>query len=213
MASSRSTEFHSACLPRPARTGNGLLVPRLVRKRKLHISTTSFPSSSQSLIPLLCGVAGIPLLPHLKVWQSLIGRSAFLHLCTCLSVTTSLFYLTRLALRYTGTMRRRRPYVNHESSLSQPKWKRASFVKREIPTPGDRDTVPLLCVIACLILYCASYLLGSRRPKPKVLPNIPWVGRDRKKWFSKLRARTWTTVHYEAALKDAYAVVTAFLQH
>lgn len=108
-------------------------------------------------------------------------------------------------------MRRRRPYFKHESSLLQPEWKRASFVKREIPTSGDRDTVLLLCIVACLILLCASYLLGSRRRKPKVLPDIPWVGQDRKKWLSKLRARTWTTLRYEAALKEAYDMVTASL--
>jgi hypothetical protein len=47
-----------------------------------------------------------------------------------------------------------------------------------------------------------------RRDRSRGRPDVPWVGRDKSTWFSKLRARTWTTVNYEAALSDAYKRVS-----
>ena len=112
-------------------------------------------------------------------------------------------------------MRRQRPYSLYETSPLRPKWKRVSFIKREIPPTNDRDAVFLIVATAAfLVLLCGLLVVRSRR-KTNALPNVPWVGRDRHKWFSKLRARTWTTVNYETALKEAYDKVSLLvsLQH
>lgn len=68
-----------------------------------------------------------------------------------------------------------------------------------------------MCITILVVFICGLLLIRSRRRKSKALPNVPWVGRDRRQWFSKLRARTWTTVNYESALREVYENVRALV--
>lgn len=105
-------------------------------------------------------------------------------------------------------MRRQRPYAQYETRPLRPKWRRPEYtILDRTLLVDDELLVSLVGVAAFAVLLGIAFLVLSRR-KSRTLPNVPWVGRDKRKWFSKLRARTWTTVNYEAALKEAYETVT-----
>ena len=125
--------------------------------------------------------------------------------CTCLSTTPILpsSYRDSSCPQHLK-MRRQRNYPQYETALLRPTWKRASSIVREIPDTSDPDTRFLLGAVLFVVLVCGLFLIGFRRRKSRSLPDVPWVGRDKIQWFSKLRARTWTTVNYETALREAY---------
>jgi hypothetical protein len=101
-------------------------------------------------------------------------------------------------------MRRQRESPQHKTISLRPKWKRPEYLAAKT-SANDRELSLLISVItAVVILLIGFFIARSRRRRSGRLPNIPWVGRDRRRWFSKFRARAWTTVNYEAALRDAY---------
>jgi hypothetical protein len=105
-------------------------------------------------------------------------------------------------------MRRQRPFSNRETLTLRPKWKRPDYINAKTSTSlADEQFILLLALAICVLVFVAVLLTRLRRNKSTGLPDIPWVGRDRRKWFSKLRARTWTTVNYETALREAYETV------
>jgi hypothetical protein len=65
-------------------------------------------------------------------------------------------------------------------------------------------TNPYLLLPFILTLISAVY---SKRRKRVTLPDLPWINRDPDLWFSKLRARIWTTLKYKDAIQYAYEKV------
>jgi hypothetical protein len=68
----------------------------------------------------------------------------------------------------------------------------------------------LICFLAVLmVVYLAQAILGRRKnDQASALPELPWVGRSENAWFlTNTRARFWTMLNYEEALRIAYEKV------
>ena len=151
--------------------------------RRAALSFGQFFFCSQQVVSILAGLQGL--------YRYLMGTCGSTSLVSHTASSMYLLYLPNnhdlLSILYRvlccvtqGTMRRRRSFGQHQTSALHPKWKRASFIEREVLTSTDRDTVLLMCIIAFLLLLRALLLIRLRRREPNVLPNIPWVGRDRR---------------------------------
>ena len=108
-------------------------------------------------------------------------------------------------------MRRRHPVTARETLRLQPKSRRSDPVPNTAKdiTLDLEDVVLLAAVITAFVVLIILFTRPRRKQK-RTLPNIPWVHLAPKGWLSKLRARTWTTVNYEAALQEAYDTVCTF---
>ena len=105
-------------------------------------------------------------------------------------------------------MKRERPVRLPEPLRLSPKLQGSPII-RSASFNGLLDDVNILHIIAVALLSLVVTFLVARhrRNAHASSPDVPWVHRNPRKWFSKLRTRTWTTLHYEAALKEAYNVV------
>ena len=106
---------------------------------------------------------------------------------------------------HTFIMRRRHDSLPGEALTLLPKSRTSPLLlisDRDI-IPEFEDRIWLALIVLSILILVTLHVRLRRMP----LPSIPWVHLDPKKWFSKLQARTWTTVNYEAALKEAYETV------
>lgn len=104
-------------------------------------------------------------------------------------------------------MRRERLRTSFDTFELPPTLKKASFIlAKSSPEDGDLKVL-IISVLVAVIFISLLLLTRNRRSSSDALSKLPWVGRDNRKWFAKLRTRTWTTVNYEGALKEAYDTV------
>ena len=105
-------------------------------------------------------------------------------------------------------MKRRHPFSTREVLQLQPKSRRPGpTVSTEQNIISELQDPVILAILVFVLFTLTILLLRSLRRRSDSLPRIPWVHLERRRYFSKIRARTWTTVNYEAALKEAYVTV------
>jgi hypothetical protein len=61
-----------------------------------------------------------------------------------------------------------------------------------------------LVLVACYSVY--TYFTAKSD-----LPDLPWIGVAKGRWFAKNRARIWATFQYKAAIEEAYENVSCTL--
>ena len=108
-------------------------------------------------------------------------------------------------------MRHRHPLSARETLRLQPKWRspdQALNIEQDILP--ELEGPAIVAILVLIFVTFVSLLPRSLRRRHSPLPDIPWVHLEPRKCFSKLRARTWTTVNYEAALQEAYDTVCIF---
>ena len=114
--------------------------------RRAALSFGQFFFCSQQVVSILAGLQGL--------YRYLMGTCGSTSLVSHTASSMYLLYLPNnhdlLSILYRvlccvtqGTMRRRRSFGQHQTSALHPKWKRASFIEREVLTSTDRDTVLL----------------------------------------------------------------------
>ena len=105
-------------------------------------------------------------------------------------------------------MKRERPIRLPEPLRLSPKLQGSPIIRSVYFNDLFEDVNTLHIIAVALLSVVVTFLVARHRRNAQASsPDVPWVYRKPKKWFSKLRARTWTTLHYEAALKEAYDVV------
>ena len=61
-------------------------------------------------------------------------------------------------------------------------------------------TSPYALLLAVILIT----VFLSRQKKRASLPDLPWINRDERKWFSEFRARLTTTINQKDAISYAY---------